>query len=47
MCLTGERREVNRADLLFTHNRDGGGTIDASEVTEMLKGLFSMARVSH
>lgn len=30
--------------FIFTF-RDGGGTIDASEVTEMLKGLFSMARV--
>ena len=40
--------------LLFQKNynknpfcRDGGGTIDSSEVTEMLKGLFSMAGVSH
>ena len=30
----------------YPNYRDGGGTIDSSEVTEMLKGLFSMAGVS-
>ena len=37
---------LNNQLTAAAHVRDGGGTIDSSEVTEMLRGLFSMAGVS-
>ena len=37
---------MNNQLTAAAHVRDGGGTIDSSEVTEMLRGLFSMAGVS-
>ena len=36
---------MNNQLTAAVHVRDGGGTIDSSEVTEMLRGLFSMAGV--